>query len=80
MLVDVLSGRDRRSARLRGTYHFARSPKPGEQVEIEGELLIVARAWHRPDIYFRGAKFAILVEHEDAGSEMVIPCNDDAVI
>ena len=79
MLIDVFAGRDRRSAQPRGSYHFSCSPAPGEQVELDGKLLIVTRAWHRPNICYPGAKFAILVEHEDAGAEVVIPCHDGAV-
>lgn len=62
MLIDVFAGRDGRSVASWGSYHFARSPRPGEEVEIDGSLVIVTRAWHRPDIYYKGAKFAILVD------------------
>lgn len=78
MLIDVFAGQDRRSAASRGCFHFSRSPEPGEQVELEGELLIVTRTWHRPDCNSTGAKFAILVEEEDAG-EPAFPCDEDAV-
>ena len=60
MLVAVFSGSDRRSATSKGSFHFAQSPAPGDQVEVEGELLIVTDAWHTPSIFYRGAKFAIL--------------------
>lgn len=41
MLIDVFAGHDRNSAAPRGSFHFARSPKPGEHVEIDGTVLIV---------------------------------------
>jgi len=61
MLIDVLAG-DSSSPAAWGSFHFARSPKAGEEVEIDGTVVIVTRAWHRPSIYYKGAKFAILVE------------------
>lgn len=61
MLVDIYSGRDRQSAQCEGSFHFSSTPAPGEQVELAGERFTVTEAWHRPDIYYRGAKFAILV-------------------
>jgi len=61
MLVDIFSGRDRQSALSKGSYHFSTAPSQGEQLELAGERFIVADAWHRPDIYYRRAKFAILV-------------------
>ena len=78
MLIDVFAGHDRNSAAPRGSFHFARSPKPGEHVEIEGTVLVVTRAWHRPDIYYRGAKFAILVCDPVDRAEAAIPIHDDA--
>lgn len=78
MLIDVFAGRDPNAAASRGSFHFARSPQPGEQVEIDGTVLIVTRAWHRPDIYYRGAKFAILVADQVAYAEAAIPVHDDA--
>jgi hypothetical protein len=80
MLIDVFAGRDRRSAEPKGSFHFSRSPTPGEQVEIEGEVLIVTRAWHRPNICYPGAKFAVLVEQELADAELVVPCLDDTAV
>lgn len=79
MLVDVLTGPDELSATSTGNFYFARSPGAGEQIEIEGKLLRVRRAWHRPDVHFSGAKYAILVApwdpedaqtaaHDEAGS------------
>lgn len=79
MLIDVFSGRDRRSAEPRGSLHFARSPSPGERVEIDGTAFVVTRAWHRPDIYYPGAKFAILVDEQVDHAEGAIPIHDDAV-
>lgn len=64
MLIDVFAGSDLGSANNLGAFHFARSPQPGEQVEIEAAVFIVGRAWHRPSIYFPGPKFAILVQDE----------------
>lgn len=78
MLIDVFSGRDRNSAAARGSFHFARAPGPGEHVEIDGMVLIVTRAWHRPDIYYHGAKFAILVDDGLDCAERAIPVHDDA--
>ncbi|MDE8650656.1 hypothetical protein [Novosphingobium album (ex Liu et al. 2023)] len=62
MLIDVLAGRDSRSAASWGAFHFARSPSPGEEIEIDGTFAVVTKAWHRPDIYYKGAKFVILVD------------------
>lgn len=62
MLVDILAGRDSGSATSRGSYHFASVPRPGDQVELDGSLFVVSQAWHRPDICYKGAKFAILVK------------------
>jgi hypothetical protein len=78
MLIDVFAGRDRNSAEPRGSFHFARSPEPGEHVEIEGTVLIVTRAWHRPDIYYRGAKFVILVDDPTDHAETAISIYDNA--
>jgi hypothetical protein len=78
MLIDVFAGHDRNSAAPRGSFHFARSPKPGEHVEIDGTVLIVTRAWHRPDIYYRGAKFAILVGDPVDRGGPAIPIHDHA--
>ena len=78
MLIDVFAGRDRNSAAPCGSFHFARSPRPGEHVEIDGSVLIVTRAWHRPDIYYRGAKFVILVEDPADPAERAMPIHDDA--
>ena len=61
MLVDIFSGRDRQSALSKGSFHFSALPSPGAQLELAGERFTVADAWHRPDICYRGAKFAILV-------------------
>ncbi len=61
MLIDVFSGSDRSSARCEGTFYFSSPPDPGEQVELAGEYFTVTKAWHKPDISHRGAKFAILV-------------------
>ncbi|HEX7853288.1 MAG TPA: hypothetical protein VF503_06290 [Sphingobium sp.] len=82
MLIDVLAGRDSRSAIPRGSYHFACVPKAGEEIEIEGGFFNVMKAWHRPDLSYQGAKFVILVSDRvdrtgtgldvraDAGAEM----------
>jgi hypothetical protein len=66
MLVEVFTGASLHSARSRGTFHFAAPPKAGEQVEIDAEVLTVTRAWHRPTITYRDAKFAILAHEEVA--------------
>ena len=58
MLIDVWAG-DSSSAAAWGSFHFARSPQAGEEVEIDGTVVVVTRAWHRPSIYYKGAKFAI---------------------
>jgi hypothetical protein len=63
VLVDVLTGPDRQSATSAGCLYFSRSPEPGEQVELNGELLTVTHAWHKPDIHYGSAKFVILLEH-----------------
>lgn len=60
MLVDIFLGRNRQTAKAEGTFHFSNSPVPGE-VELAGVRLTVMEAWHKPGIYYRGAKFAILV-------------------
>jgi hypothetical protein len=76
MLIDVFAGRDRRSATARGSFHFARSPRPGEQIEIDGVLLVVTRAWHRPDVHYPGPKFAILVDDRASRTEESGPVHD----
>lgn len=78
MLIAVFAGRDSRSAASRGCFHFARAPRPGEEVEIDGAVAIVTRAWHRPDIYYKGAKFAILVDDPVSRAATDIPVGDDA--
>jgi len=79
MLIDVFAGPERNSATPRGSFHFARAPEPGEQVEIEEVVLIVTRAWHRPDIFYPGAKFAVLVSDPADHVEPAIPIHDGAV-
>jgi hypothetical protein len=64
MLVAVYAGIDRQSATLKGNLHFGRSPVSGDHVEVHGELLIVTKAWHTPNMHFAGPKFAILVQEE----------------
>lgn len=61
MLVAVFAGADRESSKLRSSLHFERFPEPGEFVEIENELQMVAQAWHTPSVCFAGPKLAILV-------------------
>ena len=61
MLVDIFLGRNRQTAKAEGTFHFSNSPVPGEEVELAGVRPTVMEAWHKPGIYYRGAKFAILV-------------------
>ena len=61
MLVDIFLGRNRQTATAEGSFHFSNPPVSGEEVELAGVRLKVMEAWHRPDIYYRGAKFAILV-------------------
>lgn len=78
MLIDVFAGPDRRSAASRGSFHFAQAPKPGEKVEIDGTILIVTGAWHRPDIHYAGAKFAILIDERIGNAELAIPIHDNA--
>ncbi|AMK23050.1 MULTISPECIES: hypothetical protein [Sphingomonadaceae] len=78
MLIDVFAGPDRRTAAPRGCYHFVRSPAPGEQVEIAGEILTVANAWHTPATHYAGAKFAILVGDATIGGEPAMQCHEDA--
>lgn len=81
MLIDVFDGRDRAAAKSKGSFHFARSPHPGEHVQIDGTARVVTQAWHQPSIYYLGAKFAILVSDEITSanhSEPAIPIYDDA--
>lgn len=78
MLIDVFAGQDGRSAQSRGSFHFACPPKPGEEVEIEGAVVIVTKAWHRPDIYYKGAKFAILVDDAASQDGIDLKVRDDA--
>ena len=69
MLVDILMGSDNHTPESVGTFHFARSPEPGEHVELDGKILIVVDAWHKPSIYYIGAKFVVLVEQSDGVSD-----------
>ena len=64
VLIEILVGSDRRSAKSLGAFQFARPPEEGERIELEGELLKVISAWHKPDIYYPGAKFVALAERE----------------
>ncbi|CCW16997.1 hypothetical protein EBBID32_13360 [Sphingobium indicum BiD32] len=80
MLIDVLAGRDSRSAASRGCFHFARAPKPGDEIEIDGAFVTVTKAWHRPDIYYKGAKFAILVGDPVSQVKADIPVRDEAEV
>jgi hypothetical protein len=64
VLIEILVGSDRRSAKSLGAFQFARPPEQGEKIELDGEMLKVISAWHRPDIYYPGAKFAALAERE----------------
>ena len=61
MLVDIFSGRDRPPPLSKARFHFSAPLRHGPQPELGGERFTVADAWHRPDICYRGAKFAILV-------------------
>ena len=78
MLIDVLAGRDRRSAKSWGSYHFACTPKVGDQIEIDGAALRVTDAWHRPDIYYKGAKFVVLVDEVVGRTAAHQEARDDA--
>ena len=78
MLIDVLAGRDSGSAASRGSFHFACAPRPGDEVEIDGAVVVVTKAWHKPDIYYKGAKFAILVDDPTGRACLDIPVHDDA--
>ena len=66
MLRDVFDGREHKNATPAGCFHFARSPTPGEQVEIDGKIRVVTRAWHQPSNCYAGAKFAILISDQIA--------------
>jgi hypothetical protein len=78
MLVEVLAGPHEAAARSSGNFYFTRSPVAGEEIEIEGKLITVRRAWHRPDVHFAGAKFAILVDAWDDESRAGAIAYDDA--
>lgn len=69
---------DSSSAAAWGSFHFARSPQAGEEVEIDGTVVVVTRAWHRPSIYYKGAKFAILVEEPVADAQVRPEVRDHA--
>jgi hypothetical protein len=69
MLVAIFSGSDRDSAKPKGAHHFARLPGPGDQVEVDGALLVVTQAWHTPDTHFAGPKFSILLQEEPSRTE-----------
>lgn len=79
MLIDIFSGPDRHSAQRIGSFHFSSLPSPGEQFELSGKLFTVKEAWHKPDIYYYGAKFAIFVT-DTIDMRMVVrrPDNADA--
>ena len=77
MLVDVLAG-DSSSPAAWGSFHFARSPQAGEEIEIDGTVVVVTRGWHRPSIYYQGAKFAILVEERVADAQVGPEVRDHA--
>ncbi len=77
MLVDVFDGRDHNNATPTGCFHFARSPTPGEQVEINGKIQIVSRAWHQPGRCYAGAKFAILISEQVTQVDEAEPSTPD---
>lgn len=77
MLIDVFDGRDHKNARPTGCFHFARSPTPGEQVEINGKIQVVTGAWHQPGRCYAGAKFAILISEQAAPAGEVEPSTPD---
>lgn len=80
MIIEVFAGRDRRSAAARGSFHFARPPRPGEQIEIDGVFLVVTRAWHRPDVHYSGPKFAILVDDRASRAEEIAPADETVAV
>ena len=41
--------------------NFETTPAVGEMVELDGQLLTVSQAWHRPDESCVGSKFAVLL-------------------
>ncbi|AZI36337.1 hypothetical protein NT2_12_01230 [Caenibius tardaugens NBRC 16725] len=81
MLIDVFDSRNHSDTKSIGCFHFARSPVPGEHVEIDGRVRMVTRAWHQPSIYCAGAKYAILISDQTTpinDTPLTIPIHDDA--
>lgn len=66
MIVTIYDGPDRRSAEVRGIFHFECAPQLGELIEFEDATLTVTRAWHTPAMQHPGAKYAILVDSVSA--------------
>lgn len=80
MLIDVFNGRDHKNATPAGRFHFLRPPTPGERVELNGNILVVTRAWHQPGTCYAGAKFAILISDQipaTGTSESAFPVHDE---
>jgi hypothetical protein len=73
MLVAIFSGFDRESAKPKGNHYFARLPELGDQVEVDGEMFVVTKAWHTPDTHFAGPKFSILLQDELSQTELAAP-------
>lgn len=63
MLVSVFwEGIEPKPENLR--LHFETAPAVGDLVEIEGKLMVVSQAWHRPDDACVGSKFAVVLRQE----------------
>ena len=64
MLVSIFrDGRGPDTAPLH--LHFDRPPEAGDLVELDGRLLTVSKAWHRPDEACVGSKFAVMLKAND---------------
>lgn len=44
--------------------YFETAPAAGDLVEIDGKLMVVSQAWHRPDDACVGSKFAVVLRQE----------------
>lgn len=59
MLVSIFKeGAGRNDAQ---NLHFETAPVEGDLVELDGKLLAVSQAWHKPDESCVGSKFAVLL-------------------
>ncbi|WP_162986845.1 hypothetical protein [Sphingomonas paeninsulae] len=61
VLITVYHGADVDTAKFKGTMYFDAIPARGEELEIDNRNYVVGRVWHLPNVFYAGAKLAILI-------------------